>query len=195
MVQVKSTLLKPPAAETTGVVTKGKYKKPALTPKEADVLVPAPTWPMTPVSWKLAEEEWLDGTIIGSSTLKPDEVNSAAAAKPTIIEMLSQLAGEEPMAIKRMLFESLKEKEVAIHCEATVTGVNEDGTIEALQDGEKKVLGPFDSVVLAGGMRPVNNLVAELESIAANVQSVGDAMGVRTVLEALEEGYEAGLKV
>ena len=44
-------------------------------------------------------------------------------------------------------------------------------------------------------MRPVNGLVTELQGLVANLQSVGDATSVRTVLEALEEGYEAGLRV
>ena len=67
--------------------------------------------------------------------------------------------------------------------------------MEILQGGEKKTLGSFDNVVLAGGMKPVNNLVAELAGLATDVRSVGDANSVRTVYEALEEGYEAGLKV
>ena len=102
--------------------------------------------------------------VIGGGMIGCETANHLAhhGAKPTIIEMLCELAGEEPMAIKRILFESLKEKEVSISCDSTVTGVKEDGSIEVVQDGEKKVLGPFDNVVLAGGMRPVNDLVAEL---------------------------------
>jgi 2,4-dienoyl-CoA reductase-like NADH-dependent reductase (Old Yellow Enzyme family)/thioredoxin reductase len=135
--------------------------------------------------------------VIGGGMIGCETANHLAhhGAKPTILEMLCELAGEEPLAIKRILFESLKEKEVSIHCELTVTGVTEEGCIETLQDGERQVLGPFDNVVLAGGMRPVNRLVAELAGLAANLRSVGDATGVRTVLEALEEGYEAGLRV
>jgi hypothetical protein len=37
-------------------------------------------------------------------------------------------------------------------------------------------------------------LVAELKGRVDSLQSVGDANGVRAVLETLEEGYEAGLK-
>jgi len=135
--------------------------------------------------------------VIGGGMIGCETANHLAhhGAKPTIIEMLCELAGEEPLAIKRILFESLKERDVEIHCEYTVTGVTTDRQIEALQDGEKRVLGPFESIVLAGGMRPVNGLVAELQGLIGNLQSVGDANGVRTALEALEEGYEAGLNV
>jgi NADPH-dependent 2,4-dienoyl-CoA reductase/sulfur reductase-like enzyme len=135
--------------------------------------------------------------VVGGGMIGCETANHLAhhGAKPTIIEMLCELAGEEPMAIKRILFESLKEKEVPISCDSAVTGIREDGWIEVVQDGAQKIVGPFDNVVLAGGMRPVNHLMAELQGMAAKVQCVGDACGVRTVLEALEEGYEAGLRV
>ncbi len=135
--------------------------------------------------------------VIGGGMIGCETANHLAhhGRKPTIIEMLCELAGEEPMAIKRILFQSLKENEVSIYCDSTVTGIGEDGSVEIVQDGQKKTLGGFDNVVLAGGMKPVNGLVAELDGIADSVLSVGDSIAVRTVLEALEEGYEAGLKI
>jgi 2,4-dienoyl-CoA reductase-like NADH-dependent reductase (Old Yellow Enzyme family)/thioredoxin reductase len=135
--------------------------------------------------------------VIGGGMIGCETANHLAhhGRKPTIIEMLCELAGEEPMAIKRILFQSLKENEVPIYCNSTVTGIGEDGSVEIVQDGQKKTLGGFDSVVLAGGMQPVNGLVAELEGSVGSLQIVGDASSVRTALEAIEEGYEAGLKV
>ena len=135
--------------------------------------------------------------VIGGGMIGCETANHLAhhGRKPTIIEMLCELAGEEPISIKKFLFQSLKENEVPIYCNSMVTGIKADGSIDITQGGEQKTLGTFDHVVLAGGMRPVNALVAELQGIVDNLQSVGDAIAVRTVLEALEEGYEAGLKV
>ncbi len=135
--------------------------------------------------------------VIGGGMIGCETANHLAhhGAQPTILEMLCELAREEPLAIKRILFESLEARKVDIYCDTTVTAVREDGSIEVVQGGAQKILGPFDNVVLAGGMRPVNGLVTELQGLVANLQSVGDATGVRTVLEALEEGYEAGLRV
>ena len=78
---------------------------------------------------------------------------------------------------------------------STVTAIREDGSVDIVQDGEQKTLGAVDSVVLASGMRPVNGRLVEVQGLVASVQQFGDASSVRTVLEALEEGYEAGLKV
>ncbi len=168
----------------------------------------------TPASMKISgldqsfvttAQEVLDGTaslgvtcaVIGGGMIGCETANHLAhhGRKPTIIEMLCDLAGEEPLAIKAVLFKSLKDKEVPIYCNSTVTGITADGLVEIVQGGEKKTLGSFDNVVLAGGMKPVNNLVAELAGSATDVRTVGDAASVRTVYEALEEGYEAGLNI
>ncbi len=135
--------------------------------------------------------------VIGGGMIGCETANHLAhhGAQPTIIEMLCELAGEEPFAIKRILFESLKERGVEVHCEYAVTAVNADRTIEALENGERMVLGPFDNIVVAAGMRPVDGLMADLKGLVADLQSAGDANGVRTVLDAVEEGYEAGLRV
>ena len=135
--------------------------------------------------------------VIGGGMIGCETANHLAhhGRKPTIIEMLCELAGEEPMAIKRFLFQSLKENEVDIHCNSTVAEIREGGSVEIVTDGKRETLGPFDHVVLAGGMQPLNGLVAELRGILDDVRCVGDAVEVRTVHEALEEGYEAGLKV
>jgi len=135
--------------------------------------------------------------VLGGGMIGCETANHLAhhGRKPTIIEMLCDLAGDEPIAIKRFLFQSLKENEVPIYCNSTVTGIGEDGSVEIVQGGDQRRLGPFDSVVLALGQQPVNSLVSELEGTDATVRSVGDAIAVRTVQEALEEGYEAGLHV
>lgn len=135
--------------------------------------------------------------VIGGGMIGCETANHLAhhGRRPTIIEMLCELAKEEPIAIKRFLFQQLSDKEVPIYCNSTVTAVGEDGSVEILQGGEPKRLGPFDSVVLALGQQPVDGLVSELGSCGITVLPVGDAISVRTVYEALEEGYEAGLKV
>ncbi|MCL4371246.1 MAG: FAD-dependent oxidoreductase [Chloroflexi bacterium] len=135
--------------------------------------------------------------VIGGGMIGCETANHLAhhGRTPIIIEMLCELAGEEPVAIKRVLLQSLRDKGVDIHCNSTVTGIRKDGSIEIIQDGERRILGPFDNVILAGGMQPIHDLTDELRGTVGSLQTVGDANAVRTVLEALEEGYEAGLRV
>jgi NADH dehydrogenase FAD-containing subunit len=97
--------------------------------------------------------------------------------------------------MKRFLMESLNDREVAIYTDSTVTAVGADGSITISQKGQSLTLTGFESVVLAGGMQPVNSLKDELEGSVDSIQVVGDAIAVRTVFEAIEEGYEAALKI
>jgi pyruvate/2-oxoglutarate dehydrogenase complex dihydrolipoamide dehydrogenase (E3) component len=135
--------------------------------------------------------------VIGGGMIGCETANHLAhhGKKPTIIEMLSDLAPEEPRDIKRFLMQSLKEREVAIYTDSTVTAVNADGSITISQKGQDLTLTGFESVVLAGGMQSVNSLKDELEGSVDSIQVIGDAIAVRTVLEAIEEGYEAALKI
>ncbi len=57
------------------------------------------------------------------------------------------------------------------------------------------MVGPFDNVLLAVGLKPVNTLEASLEGLAEQVSVIGDAKGVRKALEAIEEGYETALNL
>ncbi|MFP4432261.1 MAG: hypothetical protein ACLFPV_13500, partial [Spirochaetaceae bacterium] len=56
-------------------------------------------------------------------------------------------------------------------------------------------LGPADSIVLALGAQPENHLYEAVKDKVPAVHLVGDAKGVRKALEAIEEGFLAGLTV
>ncbi len=135
--------------------------------------------------------------VIGGGMVGCETANHLAhhGKKPTIIEMLSDLAPEEPRDMKRFLMESLEERKVPIYTDSRVMAIDVQGFVDISRDGEISRLGPFDNVVLAGGMRPVNGLVGELDGMVGSLIAVGDAVAVRTVLEAIEEGYEAALNI
>ncbi len=80
--------------------------------------------------------------IIGGGMVGCETANHLAhhGKKPTIIEMLSDLATEEPRDIKRFLMESLKEKNVDTYVDSTVVGINADGSLEISQNGQRKTL-------------------------------------------------------
>ncbi len=52
-----------------------------------------------------------------------------------------------------------------------------------------------DSIVLAAGSRPENALANKIKDLAAEVLVVGDAKTPRNALEAIREGFEAGLSI
>ena len=63
------------------------------------------------------------------------------------------------------------------------------------RDGREEKIGPFDTIVLAVGVQSCNGLRYKLEGKVACLITVGDASNPRKALEAIEEGYLAGLEV
>ncbi len=61
---------------------------------------------------------------------------------------------------------------------------------------EKKLGSIFaDTVVIAAGYKPNQDLVKELDGHVEEFYQIGDCVKVRTALEAIHEGFETGLKV
>jgi len=69
-----------------------------------------------------------------------------------------------------------------------------DGVIVTANGKDEKV-GPADTIVMALGSRSVNTLAPKLEGKVEKLITIGDAVKVRKALEAIEEGYRAGLEI
>jgi hypothetical protein len=65
----------------------------------------------------------------------------------------------------------------------------------AVVDGEEKEIGPADSIVIALGTIPSRALYEKIKDKSVEVVNIGDSIEVRKALEAIEEGYKAGLAI
>lgn len=72
--------------------------------------------------------------------------------------------------------------------------ITEAGVVIKTGTGERKVV-EADTVVLAAGAVPNTELAAALQGMVARVVSVGDCAEPRSIREAVEEGYRAGLEI
>ena len=79
---------------------------------------------------------------------------------------------------------------------ASLYGADEDTAyFTHIVSGEPIVLENNETLVLAQGHAPVNQLCAELESYPGEVRVIGDALSPRTVEEAVLEGLKAGTEI
>lgn len=147
----------------------------------------------------LKGDESADGSIavIGGGLIGGETANYLAThgSQVTIIEMLPEIVGEEPDNMKRFLFKSFAEHKVDIHVETRVLAINEDKTITIQKGGKDVVLGPFDKVLMATGMKPVKGLEEEIKDLVPEIVLVGDSNKSGNALDAIEGGYIAGLKI
>ena len=62
------------------------------------------------------------------------------------------------------------------------------------QDGEEKKLAPFQTVILASGMRPCPGPQDEIRQMVEKMEIIGDAGEVQDIFTAVHAGYELALK-
>jgi len=72
--------------------------------------------------------------------------------------------------------------------------ITSDSVVLVDKEGKEQAL-EADSVVIAAGTRSNNGLVDELKKVVPEVYAAGDCVETRSMLEAMREGYLAGLSI
>ncbi|MBI4763579.1 MAG: FAD-dependent oxidoreductase [Deltaproteobacteria bacterium] len=114
--------------------------------------------------------------------------------KVTIIEMLKRMASEMGPMVRRRLLDGLKQYQVVMVTEAKCEEISAAGVTVTLADGGKKLF-PADSVILAAGYQTNDSLFKILQDRVPEVHCVGDASHPQGIMEAVRDGYFAGLSV
>jgi len=111
----------------------------------------------------------------------------------TVVEMLTKYGRDIGPSTRWTILDELKRMGVRIITGARAVAVREDGLeIEKKERGE---IIPADTIVIAAGARSENSLEKELKGLVREVYVIGDAAGPRKALDAIKEGFLAGLKV
>lgn len=134
--------------------------------------------------------------IIGGGMIGAETAHHLAhhGKEVTVVEMLPDVAQDEQEYVRLFLLNGLAEQGVTVYVQATVIAVTDDGIIIE-RDGKSETIGPFDTVVTAVGLKSSNELRSRLEGKVDRLLTIGDAAGVRKALEAVAEGYRAGLEI
>jgi 2,4-dienoyl-CoA reductase (NADPH2) len=111
----------------------------------------------------------------------------------TLLEMLEKVAGDVGITTRWILRENLRKGGVRIFTSTKVREIRPEGVL-AEREGREEVF-PADSVVLAVGSRPNSKLAEELRGRVEELYVVGDCSQPRKALEAIQEGWEVGLRI
>jgi 2,4-dienoyl-CoA reductase-like NADH-dependent reductase (Old Yellow Enzyme family)/thioredoxin reductase len=106
-----------------------------------------------------------------------------------ILEMLEQIAGDEALAPRWHLLKALENRKVQMH---TGVAVNEITASSVKATGKSEMEFPANTVVIATGAKPGNDLKNALTSAGFEVKVVGSANKAGIVMDATAEGFEAG---
>jgi len=113
--------------------------------------------------------------------------------KITIIEMLSKLAANVSRSSRWSLMKTLKLMGVEMRTRTRLLEVTDEGVKVMTDQGEEFI--PADTVILAAGVLPVNDLEKALKGSSIEIVTLGDANKPGKIGDAVKEGFEAALKV
>ena len=107
------------------------------------------------------------------------------------VELASPLSAAEARKVLMRLFE---EKLVRVLTGTTVKQILHDGALVEREGGEEEIRA-MDTVILATGTEPVNDLEEALRGVVDEVHVIGDASEPRQALDAIAEGAEIGRRI
>jgi pyruvate/2-oxoglutarate dehydrogenase complex dihydrolipoamide dehydrogenase (E3) component len=113
--------------------------------------------------------------------------------KVTLVEMLSEIAGDAEKVNRKVLLRSLGEKSVKIRVLTQAVAILAEGV--EVEFGDRKEILPADTVVLATGTRSNNQLEAALRGLPGEFYKVGDCAKPRKAIDAIHEGFKVALKI
>jgi 2,4-dienoyl-CoA reductase (NADPH2) len=115
------------------------------------------------------------------------------ARKVTIIEMLPQMGKDIGQTTRWVFLKELDLLGVEVLVESEVKAITDDGVLYE-KDGDEHTL-PVESVVLALGSRPNDEIEAELKSAGFQYVKIGDVKQPRKIIDAVQEGFLAAQEI
>jgi NADPH-dependent 2,4-dienoyl-CoA reductase/sulfur reductase-like enzyme len=95
---------------------------------------------------------------------------------------------------RRFLLKRLEENKVRILTGVKYEVIDDNGLTLTDNKGKRETI-KAETVILAAGSRPNSELVKSLQGLATEFFTAGDCIEDRTMMEAITEGFEAGLRV
>ena len=113
----------------------------------------------------------------------------------SIVEMLDQIAYNVELRTRWLMMERFAEYPIKTMTGSKAVKIIDDGIVTIDKNSRQHLL-KSDSVVLALGARPNNELANKLkEKNIKKIRLVGDCLKARFILDAINEGFHTGLKI
>ncbi len=112
----------------------------------------------------------------------------------TIMRRGARLATRVNRSLREPMIERLRVKGATIFTGVEYEEVTRDGVVIRDSEGNRRLV-EADTVVLATGANPNDELVKLLKGKVPRLVSVGDCVTPRGIREAVEEGYRAGMEI
>jgi 2,4-dienoyl-CoA reductase (NADPH2) len=119
-----------------------------------------------------------------------DHLISTGSHQVTVLEMLPKVGKDIGRSTRWIVFGKLKRFGVPIKTKVKVLAIEAEGVRISDEDGESTL--PADTVILATGAKPSDDLAAELKSQGLRVEVAGDVAGAGSILKSIAQGFKIG---
>lgn len=133
----------------------------------------------------------LGGGLVGCETA---EFLTENGKEVTIIEMLDEIAKDIGFSRKSFLMEHLIKHAVKIYTGSKCLEIKESSVVIE-NKGNIEEINEIESVVVAAGVKPNNNIAGYLEENNIEYYVIGDALKARKALDAIREAAEIARKI
>jgi 2,4-dienoyl-CoA reductase-like NADH-dependent reductase (Old Yellow Enzyme family)/thioredoxin reductase len=133
----------------------------------------------------------IGGGLVGCETA---EYLAQQGKKVTIVEMLDEVAGVMPLALRKMLLARLDDMKVTVLTGVKCQEFTKGSLLMTTREGLERAT-PFDTVVIAVGGRANQSLLEGLRKAVPAVHCAGDCVEPRGIAEAMADGLRIGLEI
>ena len=121
------------------------------------------------------------------------ELLNTGDVEVTIVEMAKKVGQDIGASTRWTVMAELGRLGVTILKESTAVEITAEGL--KIKKGDQTGFLTADTIILAVGSTPENELVSEIEALVPEVYTIGDAKEVRHALDAVREGFLVGHKI
>jgi 2,4-dienoyl-CoA reductase (NADPH2) len=112
----------------------------------------------------------------------------------TVLEILDRMAENVGISTRWSLIKNLKLMGVNLRPRTKILSIEDNAVIIVETDNGKESI-PADTIVIAAGTIPVNDLSREVTQDGIEVITIGDAREPRKIADAIREGFNTALKI
>lgn len=127
----------------------------------------------------------IGGGLVGCETA---EFLAEQGKQVTVVEMLDDIAVDVGALTRALLLERMAEKKIMILTKSKAQEITAEGVIIEKEGGKKEVI-YVDTVVLAVGSKPKNDLLKLLEEEGISAFAIGDCVKPRKIIDTIHEGF------
>jgi len=131
----------------------------------------------------------------GMTGLETAEFLAHGGKEVVVVEQLKRAGADMGATVRWHLMNRTRDQNIRIFTSTQVKEIRSAGTVVVSRKGGEEMWSAFDTVVLACGVRPRDELSAKIRDLAEEVHVIGDAAGPRRGLEAIRQGSEVGRRI